>query len=67
MTGVIDKENLHNVRRVLESGLKMAQDHMEIYENKHLLSRYIDVFQHALDELKRSGLDFPDEKIDNGN
>ena len=48
-----DSEHLHNVRRTLERGLKVAQ-------LPPMDGTYIDMFTHALDELKRAGLIFPE-------
>lgn len=48
-----ESEHLQNVRRTLESGLRMAQ-------HPPMESGYIDLFTHALDELRRARVDFPD-------
>lgn len=42
----MNNENLNNVRRMAERGLRMAQ-------TPPMESGYIDVFQHILDELQR--------------
>ena len=46
-------EEIQNVRRTLERGLKMAQ-------NPPIQDSYIDIFQHGLDLLESAGLIFPD-------
>jgi len=48
----LEIERLHNVRRTLERGLRLAE-HTPIDRN------YVDVFIHAIDELKASGLQSP--------
>lgn len=48
-----DSEHLHNVRRTLERGLRIAQ-------SPPMDGTYLDTFTHALDELKRAGLIFPE-------
>jgi hypothetical protein len=47
------EEHLHNVRRTLERGLHTARQHCTD-------RKYVDIFTHALDELKHFGLSFPE-------
>lgn len=53
LRNLYDDQYLHNVRRTLERGLKVAQ-------SNSVDSTYMDIFTHALDELKRAGLVFPE-------
>ena len=46
---------LHNVRRSLERGLKLAQESTED-------TKYLDLFQRCLDELMRAGIQSPETK-----
>jgi len=48
-----ESEYLQNVRRTLEAGLKVAQ-------HPTMEGGYIDLFTHALDELRRAGVEFPE-------
>jgi len=48
----VSVENLHNVRRNLQRGIQLVAKEMD--------SNYVDLFQNALDELCRAGLDFPE-------
>jgi hypothetical protein len=48
------EEHLHNVRRTLERGLQYAAKH------RCTDGKYVDIFTHALDELKHFGLNFPE-------
>jgi len=55
MSEYIKNEHLHNVRRTLERGIRMAQ-------HPPMDKAYVDIFTHALDELQRAGLNFPEKE-----